>query len=47
MIKKTYICKYCMRKIIKDFITKNGCRWCDAEYHAKLKRKKNENLQCK
>jgi hypothetical protein len=32
-IKKELICKYCGRKLPnKDFITKNGCIWCDMKY---------------
>jgi len=40
MIKKIYICQYCLRKVTKDLITKKGCHWCDIEYHTQLRRKK-------
>lgn len=32
-------CKTCHRDIIENMETKNGCIWCDVEYH---KEKNNE-----
>lgn len=38
------ICNYCGREMPnKKWRTKNGCKWCDAEYH----RRKNENIPSK
>ena len=28
-------CTNCYRDITEDMITKNGCIWCDIEYHKK------------
>jgi len=33
-------CKYCNRIVpYKKHLTKNGCVWCDAQYHEKEKKK--------
>jgi len=33
-------CKKCERDINEKHLTKNGCIYCDAEYHRKKMRKK-------
>jgi len=34
-------CNTCKRELPrKDMLTKNGCIWCDGEYHSKKKEKK-------
>ncbi len=30
-------CKTCHRKIMDKMVTKNGCIWCDIEYHKSKK----------
>jgi len=42
-MEKTIICKNCGRDItaLKNWETKKGCIWCDAEYHwNKLRKQK-------
>jgi len=40
---KYILCKNCLRKVPnKKWFIKNGCIWCDAEYH--IKEIKHENI---
>lgn len=43
---KLFKCKKCHRNIPnKTMFTKNGCVWCDSEYHARLIREKRKSVK--
>jgi hypothetical protein len=38
-IKSPEICPKCKRSLPPNWITKNGCKWCDLTYYAKKSEK--------